>query len=315
MDVFIGLKGHANCESLPLRMGIQITEPQQQFATIESAEYDDVGTKGQRQKEIEDGNRHYRGTLVISRKSGTPGEPYRLECRIVLAEPRHPGERPAVITVLQSVFGKGDLTVTKHIKEMLLRNQITPEDLIQVFHPAYVKGEIKSSNDCEDIYRTRVLKSSVQQPTNDATAAAMLNDPEPVARAIAQATADSDDLKGPPRFKKLPIAGVKLEYLMVDAYIDDVRYEDDMIKMNCIDSQGEIKELHSFKLSPRPHLSALHKYAFEYLESRQQQRAMFAVCNSEKGKGFIAESVTAISLQLMKTKVGYDAVQSLVGDA
>ena len=89
---------------------------------------------------------------------------------------------------------------------------------------------------------------------------------------------------------------------MADTYIEDVRIEDDMIKFRCIDSKGELREMHSFKLSPRKHLSALHEYAIKYLQSRQEQRALIAICNSEPCKGFFAESVTAISLQLMKTE-------------
>jgi hypothetical protein len=99
----------------------------------------------------------------------------------------------------------------------------------------------------------------------------------------------------------LSIPNVKYKYVMADTYIEDVRIEDDMIKFKCIDSKGEPREMHSFKLSPRKHLSSLHQYAFEYLKSRQEQRALFAVCNSDPCKGFFAESVTAISLQLMRS--------------
>jgi len=42
-----------------------------------------------------------------------------------------------------------DLTVTKHLEEMQKRGKISTNDLITVFHPAYTRGELKSSNDCE----------------------------------------------------------------------------------------------------------------------------------------------------------------------
>ena len=62
---------------------------------------------------------------------------------------------------------------------------------------------------------------------------------------------------------------------------------------------SEILILHSFK--QREHLAAHHQKTFEYLQSRIGQRAHFAVCMSEPCKGFLAESVTSIALQLMKS--------------
>ena len=315
MDIYLGINGHANTASLPLRMGIRVTERHQQFATLESATHDELGTNSQRQDEIAQGRRHYRGTLVVPKEGQDQGEPYRLNCRVVLGEPKRYDPRPPVITVLRSDFSKGDLTVTKHIEEMLRRGQITPDDLIQVFHPAYINGQVSSSNDCEEIFRTQIQQIRVDKPASDATVNAILSNPIPVATAIAQTTSDSTNIKGPPHFRKLPISGVKYEYQMVDAYIEDVRLEDDMIRLNCIDSKGHKRDLHSFKLSPRPHLAALHKYAFDYLSSRQEQRAIFAICDSEPCKGFLAESVTAIALQLMKTKVGSDAIEAVASES
>ena len=101
-------------------------------------------------------------------------------------------------------------------------------------------------------------------------------------------------------YKPLPIEGVKYQYVLADAYIENVRIENDCIAFSCINSKGEVQEMHSFKLSPRPHLNSLHTYAFNYLKDREQQRALFAICDTDPCRGFIAESVTAISLQLMR---------------
>ncbi len=301
MKVFLSLFGHTNSASLPLRMGIAITEKHQQFATLENAEYDEAGSLGQRQNEIDRGNRHYTGTLVIPNKDKDAGEPYRLDCRVVLGAPRTSDQSPPVITLLMKSSNRGDMTVTAHIERMLKRSQITTQDLIKFFHPAYVRGEITSSNDCEDIYRKQVETIKLEAKDADPAGQEILKNPEPILKAIIGSEIDGVELRSPSKFQKLTITKVRYEYVMADAYIEDVRIEDDMIQFKCIDSKGEMRDMHSFKLSPRPHLNALHQYAFEYLKSRQEQRALFAVCNSDPCKGFFAESVTAISLQLMRT--------------
>ena len=40
MNLFLGLKGHTNQESLPLRFGFQITETHQKFCHLKDALYD-----------------------------------------------------------------------------------------------------------------------------------------------------------------------------------------------------------------------------------------------------------------------------------
>lgn len=303
MKVFVSIFGHANGVSLPLRMGIVITEKHQQFAELSEAHYDEIGSKNQRQIEIERGNRHYTGILEIPHVDKNINSPYKLKCRVVLAEPKHHDQRPPVVTILKQDGNAGDMTVTKHLEHMLKRAQISVQDLLDIFHPAYVRGEIQSSNDCEDIYRHKVESLKLHLSNIGPAEKEILKNPQPIVQAIVDNQIDSVELKGPLQYKRLTIQNVKYEYVLADAYIENVRIEDDMIKFNCIDSNGNERELHSFKLSPRKHLSALHQYAIEYLYSRQEQRALIAICNSDPCKGFFAESVTAISLQLMKTEV------------
>jgi hypothetical protein len=52
MKVFLSIYGHTNSASLPLRMGIAITEKHQQFCELKDACYDEKGTRGQRPSEI-----------------------------------------------------------------------------------------------------------------------------------------------------------------------------------------------------------------------------------------------------------------------
>jgi hypothetical protein len=302
MKVYISLFGHTNSASLPLRMGIALTAKHQQFATLENAEYDEQGSLGQRQSEIDRGNRHYTGTLVVPSEHKELDQPYRFDCRVVLGAPKSSDQSPPVITLLMKSSNRGDMTVTAHIERMLKRGQISTQDLIKYFHPAYVRGEITSSNDCEDIYREHIETITLEAKSADQAGQEILKNPEPILKAMIGNEIEGVDLRSPSKFEKLPISNVRYEYVMADAYIEDVRIENDMIQFKCIDSKGEIRDMHSFKLSPRPYLAHLHQYAFEYLKSRQEQRALFAVCNSDPCKGFFAESVTAISLQLMRTE-------------
>ena len=85
---------------------------------------------------------------------------------------------------------------------------------------------------------------------------------------------------------------------MADAYIENAWIEDGKIWIDVIGTSGQIKRLHSFK--QRDHLIQHHKLALDYLKSRIGQRGYFAICMSDPCKGFLAESVTSIALQLMK---------------
>lgn len=61
----MGLNGHANNESLPLRFGISIVHKYQQYPNLVDPLFDEKGTLSQRQNEIESGNKHYLGKLQI----------------------------------------------------------------------------------------------------------------------------------------------------------------------------------------------------------------------------------------------------------
>jgi hypothetical protein len=291
-------------------MGMAITEKHQQFATLENAAYDEVGTRGQRPEEIDRGNRHYFGTLIVPNVNPSLDQPYKFDCKVVLGVPRSSEQSPPVITLLRKDSNRGDMTVTSHIDRMLKRGQITTHDLITVFHPAYLEGKIQSSNDCEDIFRSQIENLVINQVNVDSVSQEIIKNPESVVKTILESEIEGVQLRAPAKFQKLSIPHVRYEYVMADAYIEDVRIENDMIQFKCVDSSGAMRNLHSFKLSPRKHLSALHNYAFDYLKSRQEQRALIAICNSDPCRGFFAESVTAISLQLMKSDAGKElAVQ------
>jgi hypothetical protein len=311
MDIFLSLNGHANTLSLPLRLGIRITERHQQFAELEGAQFDERGTRTQRQNEIDEGRKHYLGTLVIPHESPEGGEPYRLDCRLVLGETSGARQRRPVITVLRADNNKGDMTVTRHLEGMLKLGKINRDDVIRVFHPAYIRGDLQSSNDCEEVFSRQVQVPVSTISTDDQTARAILRDPASVVRAVLGAASEDVALKASLTFKPLPIPGVKYKYVLADAYISDVWMDGDVIKATFINSRGQEQTCHSFK--PRDHLGEHHRRAFAYLSDRKDQRALFALCDSEPCRGFLAESVTSIALQIMRSAAGARQIESTAG--
>lgn len=299
MKIFLGLHGHANSESLPLRFGIQISETHQQFATLENAIFDESGTNKQRPDEIDKGNKHYQGALCIPNAlKGEASTCY--SCRVVLGTPRHSDQAPPVITILRQDFTHGDLTVTKHISGMLKRGRLTIDEVIKYLHPQYINGNINDSNDIEEIYSKSIVPSrnsvviSISKSDDS-----IIESADGIKESINSFSIDDSDLMSPPKFKEIKLNDkVKYKYSMADAYIENAWIADEKIWIDVIGSDGNIKSLHSFK--QRDHLAQHHKFALDYLQSRIGQRGYFAICMSDPCKGFLAESVTSIALQLMK---------------
>ncbi|MCV0439139.1 MAG: hypothetical protein K5880_10930 [Hydrogenophaga sp.] len=302
MKVFIGLNSHSNKVSLPLRFGVSLTEQHQQFATLSNPVFDPAATDSQRPDEIARMRKHYSGRLVVPHASGSAAEAYALDCRIVLELPTDDSRVPAVITVLSISSTKGDATVTRHLEGMLKKGRISKQDLIDVFHPAYAQGKIADSTDCEEVFREHLEQSTPAVDAGDNLGQQVVVSAEPVVRLV-EAIADSqaEALEGPPRFSEVVPLRTKYQYVFADAYLRDVWLSDGRIHVKCIGSNGDDVTLQSF--SARPHLAEHHQRAYEYLSDRKEQRAVFAVCVSSPYKGVLAESVTSISLQLMKTSL------------
>jgi hypothetical protein len=299
MDLFLGLNGHTNNESLPLRFGIQITEQYQQFVQLIDEIYDQDGTQRQRPKEVESGNRHYIGKLVIPNADKSQSN-YFAECRVVVGIPHNSTQKPPIVTILRKEFSPGDITVTKHISGMLKRGKITVSDIVKYLHPAYTEGRITNSNDVEEVFSNEILPSRDKTViTTSRSDTSILKSSDDIRKVIESFDVEDTELKAKPTFVTLPMSHeVKYEYSMADAYIENAWSADDKIWVDVIGSDGATKRLHSFKV--RDHLVEHHSVTLDYLKSRIGQRAHFAVCMSDPCKGFLAESVTSISLQLMK---------------
>ena len=298
MKVFLGLNGHTNSESLPLRFGIQLKEVHQQFCTLQNAIKDQEGTKRQRQDEIERGNEHYSGELTILNTDKTKA-PYTFKCTVVIGSPKLDHQSPPIITLLRD-GSRGDMTVTKHISGMVKRGKITSDDIINYLHPAYIADKIKDSNDVEEIFSTRIAnESEAEIVTNSKADELILSSADEIKATIESFPIEGTALEASPTFKKLSLSNkVKYQYSMADAYVEDAWTTDGKIWIRVIGSGGKNTDLHSFK--QRDHLAVHHQQTLTYLKSRIGQRAHFAVCMSEPCKGFLAESVTSIALQLMK---------------
>ena len=298
MKLFLGLSGHANNESLPLRFGIRITKQHQQFPTLENYKFDEIGTEGQRHIEINKGNKHYIGDLHI--KNENPDEnSHVFNCRVVLGTSITSHQSPPIITILRPENNKGDITVTKHISGMLKRGKITFDDLISYFHPRYLTGEILDSNDCEATYDSLHESRPFEVIAITSADDMLLESAEKIKDVVTNFEIDGTDLTSPLTYKQLCLSPkIKFRYLMADAYIEDVWRKDEKIWIRIINSKGNLQDLHSFKI--RDHLSQHHDYTMQYLTSRIGQRAYFSICNSEPCNGFLAESVTSIALKLMR---------------
>lgn len=299
MKIYLSIHGHTNSESLPLRFGMQIKESYQQFVNLENGVFDEVGTNRQRADEIERGNKHYLGDLCIPNIDKTlPSHCY--PCRVVLGAPKYSDQAPPIVTILRQDYSHGDLTVTKHISGMLKRGRISVDDIINFLHPKYLIGEIQDSNDIEEIYSNEILPSRQHDLVITSVAdEAIVESADHIKSAIDSFSIEEVNLHAPPTFVNIELGEkVKYQYVMADAFINDAWMAEDKIWIEVVSSNGTSKKLHSFK--PRNHLAQHHKLAYDYLQSRIGQRAYFAVCNSEPCKGFLAESVTSIALQLMK---------------
>lgn len=298
MKLFLGINGHANKESLPLRYGLQIQETHQQFCTLHNATHDVDGTKTQRQNEIEKGRKHYLGKLEI--KEIDPNKYYKIfETRCVIEETKDQSKLSPIVTLLRD-GSRSDLATTQHIGNMVKRGKLDVKDIIEFLHPEYIDGNIRDSTDVEEIYQKKILPSRQESQIElEGTGLNTSHDLPKIKESIESIPDDESSLSFPPTFKKLELSSsVKYKYSMADAFIEDVWMDNEKIYLNVIGSSEKSETLHSFK--QRSHLVVHHQKTFEYLKSRIGQRAIFAVCMSEPCKGFLAESVTSIALQIMK---------------
>jgi predicted transcriptional regulator YdeE len=304
VKLYLPLYGHANQTSLPLRFGIYLSEKHQCFCELEDAIFDEESTNSQRVNEIEKGRKHYTGKLSFdaSDKSHKLG-PY--ECRVVVEMPTSAEQSPKIITVMGNGSVKGDLTVTRHIEGMLKRNQITRDDLVSIFHPAYIAGKINDSNDCENLWRDKVQSQvselDIRDNQNKSLQKSLASDDSNFDEIMAVNDIEETDVKAPLSYTKMIIPNVNYEYVMADAYVESVTRVNNKIVISFINSKGQFQKIESFPLLDRlKHLEPLHDYAFEYLKNRQEQRAKIAICVSDGYRGTFAESVTAIALQLSR---------------
>lgn len=294
MKIFVPPNGHANKYTIPLRFGLVLRKEDCWSVLLENAEFDKEGTENQTKSDREKGRKHYIGVLKFS--SPDSGIEIETEIRAVLEMPTSADKLPLLKTVLGVHTTKGDNTISRFLEGLHQKGRISTEDIRTIFHRAYSEGRISDANDVQDIYEQEIKS----QATIDANEPKLQSNPEILTEATRTPSVEELDLHAPMISKPLLIPGVKLTYVMANAYIENVRVENDMIKFDFINSDGQPDTIHSFRLSTRPYLKHLHKHAYDYFKDREEQRAMFAVCTNDHCFGFLAESVTAISLQMMR---------------
>ena len=305
LKVFINLYRHINSSVLPLRYGCKLSERHQRFAEIRHAEFDEKATDNQRGDEREKGRKHYKGILVVKNKNRSLRN-HEFEGQWVLEPPFRDNEYDSVVTGFRPSLEnlRGSLSVTRHIDGLLKDNKINSTDIIDVMHPLYLDGNIKTSNDVQSAYETLILPGKQSKPIistgSDDGIVGNGNDIVSTAGALSGDTSGDpigDDLKMPLRYEKLPLKSVKYEYVMADAFIENAGVEGNKIWVKVINSKGEEQTLYSF--ATREHLKVHHEVSLDYLKSRVGHRALLAICTSAPYSGVLAESVTSIALQLL----------------
>ena len=300
MDIYFSKFGHSNKSVLPLRFGVSISEKHQQYCYLENYHFDKEGTDRQRPDEIAKGRNHYLGTLVIPPPEPI-GENINLHGRWIIQKPTVEQRRPSLVTVLREDLDdfRSDLTVTKHLEGMLKRNKVNTEEIIDYMHPAYLQGKIQNSNDLQEILENEIIPNRDYPKALPPSNGGIIDVPPP---DVPQEPEEdhSDEERSPLVFEPLKMkASIKYRYIWADAFILDVGLSDRKLWVSVINSKGEEQTIESFEI--RNHLIAHHEYALKYLESRKGQRAFFAICVSDPYVGTLAESVTSIALELMRS--------------
>ena len=305
MEIFINEHGKLNKAVLPLRFGFSINQTHQSFATLSNAVFDRKGTSTQRGDEIERGNKHYLGNLIVNKENKNDGY-HEHKGRFIIAPPPHGRDLDRLITALREDGEnlKNDIATTKHLEGMLKRNKITTNEIIEHLHPAYITGKIMESNDIEDIFTEIIVPSRIKTnfPMSDVDQGFAEEGDEITGAAEDIDVEDEGEYEeiAPLVYKKLNLKpSIKYTYVMADAHILDAGKGDDHIWLKVINSKGVEQVLKSFSI--RAHLSHHHERAFEYFSSRKGQRAFMAICNTGKYSGVLAESVTSIYLGLMRS--------------
>ena len=238
MKLFLGINGHANKESLPLRYGLQIQETHQQFCTLHNATHDEDGTKTQRQNEIEKGRKHYRGKLEI--KKIDPNKYFEnFETRCVIEETKDQSKLSPIVTLLRD-GSRSDLATTQHIGNMVKRGKIDVKDIIEYLHPEYIDGNIRDSTDVEEIYQEKILPlRQGSQIELEGTGLNTSHDLPKIKESIESIPDDESSLSFPPTFKKLELSSsVKYKYSMADAFVKDVWMDNEKIYLKVIQKDG-----------------------------------------------------------------------------
>ena len=289
MEVFINLYGKLNRASLPLRFGFSLSQSHQSFATLDDEVFDPVGTDRQRGDEINQGRKHFLGTLLVNKEQKNDGK-YRQEGRFVIAPPPPDRDLHRLVTVLRNDAEnlKNDIATTRHLEGMHKRLRITTEEIIQYLHPAYLQGKITDSNDIEEILADRIVPNRPgAELTLSSAERGFAESGSEITDAIddidVDEDTDADENISPLVFKKLDLKpSIKYSYVMADAHILDAGKRDDLIWVKVVNSKGVEQELKSF--SVRSHLAQHHNRTLEYLTTRIGQRAFMAICISDPYK-------------------------------
>ncbi len=299
------LTEHARCDSIPLRVGRCLPDDK---IYLDGCEDDEEGTKHQRPKEIERGNRHVLADLWVAGESQSLGR-----WRFVLGKPREEWRDPPVVTVLpvdrSAIKSEGTLTeVLKRERESGNHEWLTPQYIATVLKDLYQGGQLSRVEQLTEHIRE---KDKTPLKLENAELRTKLKATEEEKERVKQVGIEAIDvvdkleaeksaltlrvqqLEAAQTANKAPVgrsqaADVRrpavsvtdrwrsrtnsAQYINigVEAFLENVEQVESRIRLTFIDSKGASKQIEDFG-----RINGFVAKVFDYLLSRKGKRAVF----------------------------------------
>jgi len=282
---------HAKNETIPLRLGrLLLTEK----IYIDNVVDDPIGTGNQTFSQRSNGNVH----LVVDLWTESSGGECIGRWRAVVGQGNKPYHDRSLITLLQQADSeiKSENSLTDKLHKSIPNNSwITPEYIINHWHPLYKAGKLKNSEDLS-ILINEVNFAPVKQELNDLRDAnekqesyIMQLEEALQMNKLAEATLNKE-MMGPARKVTNEWAsktGSKYVNYGIDAYISGVSNAGDKIYLSFIDELGQTVTVDDFGYN------GFVEPVYKYLLSKKDSRAVF-ILTYQPGKSLKLASDTML---------------------
>ena len=124
-------------------LGFHLANNIRALPTLDNEEYDPEGTERQRGDEINQGRKHFLGTVIVNKEQKNDGQ-YIQKGRFVIAPPPPDRDLHRLVTVLRNDADnlKNDIATSRHLEGMHKR-RIATEEIIRYLHPAYLEEKLQ----------------------------------------------------------------------------------------------------------------------------------------------------------------------------